>query len=160
MTWLQSVLGIVIVFGVVVFVHEFGHFLAAKLVGVYAPIFSIGFGPTFFRIQPDEGITLLFEAKVPGMQGELRQVSMDFDYCRAFRTESPEAYQRLLLDAMLGDATLFAREDEVVAAWTLITPILEEWERAGEPELYPAGSWGPAGSDALLRADGRAWREV
>ncbi|HEU4560919.1 MAG TPA: glucose-6-phosphate dehydrogenase [Longimicrobium sp.] len=112
------------------------------------------------KIQPDEGITLLFEAKVPGMQGELRQVTMDFEYCRAFKTESPEAYQRLLLDAMLGDATLFAREDEVVAAWTLITPILEEWERAGEPEPYPAGSWGPAGSESLLREDGRAWREL
>ncbi|HET7462971.1 MAG TPA: glucose-6-phosphate dehydrogenase [Longimicrobium sp.] len=112
------------------------------------------------HIQPDEGVTLLFEAKVPGMQGELRQVAMDFDYSRAFKTESPEAYQRLLLDAMLGDATLFAREDEVVAAWTLITPILEEWARAGEPEPYPAGSWGPACSDALIRADGREWREL
>jgi glucose-6-phosphate 1-dehydrogenase len=112
------------------------------------------------QIQPKEGISLLFEAKVPGMRGELRQVSMDFDYSRAFQTESPEAYQRLLLDAMLGDATLFAREDEVVAAWTLITPILEEWERGGEPEPYPAGSWGPACSDDLIREDGRAWREI
>jgi glucose-6-phosphate 1-dehydrogenase len=112
------------------------------------------------QIQPKEGISLLFEAKVPGMRGELRQVSMDFDYTRAFQTESPEAYQRLLLDAMLGDATLFAREDEVVAAWTLITPILDEWARTGEPEPYPAGSWGPACSDALIREDGRAWREI
>jgi glucose-6-phosphate 1-dehydrogenase len=111
------------------------------------------------KIQPQEGISLFFEAKVPGMRGELRQVSMDFDYSRAFQRESPEAYQRLLLDAMVGDATLFAREDEVVAAWTLIAPILEEWARAGEPEPYPAGSWGPACSDRLIREDaGREWR--
>ena len=84
------------------------------------------------------------------------RIAMDFDYA-AFGVDSPEAYQRLLLDAMLGDATLFAREDEVVAAWTLVTPILEEWARAGEPEPYPAGSWGPAGAGRLLREDGRAW---
>jgi glucose-6-phosphate 1-dehydrogenase len=111
------------------------------------------------KIQPQEGISLFFEAKVPGMRGELHQVSMDFDYARAFQRESPEAYQRLLLDAMVGDATLFAREDEVVAAWTLITPILEEWARGGEPEPYPAGSWGPDCSDRLIREDGgREWR--
>lgn len=108
------------------------------------------------RIQPKEGISLFFEAKVPGMVGPLKPVSMDFDYA-AFGVHSPEAYQRLLVDAMLGDATLFAREDEVVAAWTLITPILEEWARAGEPEPYPAGSWGPEGADRLLREDGRTW---
>lgn len=110
------------------------------------------------KIQPNEGISLYFEAKVPGMRGELRPVSMDFDYAHAFNTESPEAYQRLLLDAMVGDATLFAREDEVIAAWTLITPILEEWARGGEPEPYPAGTWGPEGSDRLIREDGREWR--
>jgi glucose-6-phosphate 1-dehydrogenase len=112
------------------------------------------------RIQPQEGISLFFEAKVPGMRGELRPVSMDFDYCEAFGVESPEAYQRLLLDAMLGDATLFAREDEVVAAWTLVEPIIDEWARGGEPEPYPAGSWGPPGADRLLRDDGREWRSA
>ena len=111
------------------------------------------------RIQPEEGISLYFEAKVPGMAGRLKPVTMDFDYCEAFGVESPEAYQRLLLDAMLGDATLFAREDEVTAAWTLITPILDEWERAGDPEAYPAGSWGPAGAERLIEGDGRRWRE-
>ena len=110
-------------------------------------------------IQPEEGISLYFEAKVPGLAGHLRPVSMDFDYCRAFGVESPEAYQRLLLDAMLGDATLFARRDEVEAAWTLVTPILEAWEKEGEPEPYPAGSWGPEGADRLMAADGRRWRE-
>ena len=109
------------------------------------------------HIQPDEGISLFFEAKVPGLRGPLRPVSMDFDYCSAFGAESPEAYQRLLLDAMLGDATLFARRDEVEAAWTLITPILEAWAAGGEPEPYPAGSWGPKGADDLLTREGRSW---
>jgi glucose-6-phosphate 1-dehydrogenase len=108
------------------------------------------------KIQPQEGISLFFEAKVPGLMGHLQPVSMDFDYAQAFGVDSPEAYQRLLLDAMLGDATLFAREDEVVAAWSLITPILEAWAASGEPEPYPAGSWGPPGSDALLGED-RRW---
>ncbi len=111
------------------------------------------------RIQPREGISLFFEAKVPGLLGRLQPVSMDFDYRSAFPdAESPEAYQRLLLDAMLGDATLFARRDEVEAAWTLATPIIEEWERAGRPEAYPAGSWGPEGADRLL-GEGRAWHQ-
>lgn len=109
------------------------------------------------HIQPDEGISLFFEAKVPGLRGPLRPVSMDFDYCRAFGVDSPEAYQRLLLDAMLGDATLFARRDEVEAAWTLVTPILEAWEAEGAPEPYPAGTWGPKGADELLAREGRSW---
>ena len=109
------------------------------------------------RIQPEEGISLFFEAKVPGLSGPLRPVSMDFSYQTSFTGTSPEAYERLLLDAMLGDATLFARCDEVEAAWALVTPILEAWEQQGEPELYPAGSWGPAGADQLLAEDGRAW---
>lgn len=112
------------------------------------------------RIQPKEGISLFFEAKVPGLAGRLQAVSMDFDYATAFGgAESPEAYQRLLLDAMLGDATLFARRDEVEAAWTLVTPILERWEAGGEPEGYPAGSWGPEGADRLLGEDKRSWHQ-
>jgi glucose-6-phosphate 1-dehydrogenase len=109
------------------------------------------------RMQPREGISLFFEAKIPGLTGALQQVSMDFDYRTAFAgAESPEAYQRLLLDAMLGDATLFARRDEVEAAWTLMTPILEVWGAGGEPEPYAAGSWGPPGADRLL-PDGASW---
>jgi glucose-6-phosphate 1-dehydrogenase len=111
------------------------------------------------HIQPDEGISLSFEAKVPGMFGHLKPVSMDFDYCSAFGVKSPEAYQRLLLDAMLGDATLFARSDEVEAAWGLITPILEEWARAGEPDPYRSGSWGPESANQLVAVDGRGWRD-
>jgi glucose-6-phosphate 1-dehydrogenase len=109
------------------------------------------------HIQPDEGISLFFEAKQPGLRGALRPVSMDFDYCKAFGTESPEAYQRLLLDAMLGDATLFARRDEVEAAWTLVTPIAEAWAADGAPEPYPANTWGPKGADELLQREGRSW---
>ncbi|HEX6368785.1 MAG TPA: glucose-6-phosphate dehydrogenase [Longimicrobium sp.] len=109
------------------------------------------------HIQPDEGISLFFEAKQPGLRGVLRPVSMDFDYCKAFGTESPEAYQRLLLDAMLGDATLFARRDEVEGAWTLITPIAEAWAAEGQPEPYPAGTWGPRCADELLSREGRSW---
>jgi len=111
------------------------------------------------HIQPDEGMSLFFEAKEPGIRGPLRAVSMDFDYNRAFGVESPEAYQRLLLDAMLGDATLFARRDEVEAAWTLVTPILEAWERGGQPEEYAPGSWGPRCADALLEQEGRSWHQ-
>ena len=110
------------------------------------------------RIQPDEGISLFFEAKVPGLRGPLHPVSMDFRYQTSFTGPSPGAYERLLLDAMQGDATLFARCDEVEAAWALVDPILRAWEAGGEPESYPAGSWGPDGADRLLAAAGRAWR--
>jgi glucose-6-phosphate 1-dehydrogenase len=96
----------------------------------------------------------------PDAHGGAAGVSMEFDSRETFGVGSPEAYQRLLLDAMLGDATLFAREDEVVAAWTLVTPILEEWARGGEPEPYPAGTWGPPGAERLPREDGREWRAI
>ncbi|HEV2131252.1 MAG TPA: glucose-6-phosphate dehydrogenase [Longimicrobiaceae bacterium] len=111
------------------------------------------------RIQPGEGISLFFEAKVPGLRGPLHPVSMDFSYQTSFSTPSPNAYERLLLDAMLGDATLFSRCDEVEASWALVTPVLEAWEAEGEPEPYPAGSWGPPAADDLLASDGREWRE-
>jgi glucose-6-phosphate 1-dehydrogenase len=110
------------------------------------------------RIQPREGISLFFEAKLPGLTGAMRPVSMDFDYSTAFAgAESPEAYQRLLLDAMLGDATLFARRDEVEAAWTLVTPILNAWEKDGAPEPYPAGTWGPESVERLIGEDSGGW---
>ncbi len=111
------------------------------------------------RMQPNEGITLCFEAKVPGLRGPLHPVALDFTYSNAFSETVPAAYERLLLDAMAGDATLFARRDEVEAAWYLMTPILEAWAAAGEPPLeeYAAGSWGPSGADVLLADDGRRW---
>jgi len=115
------------------------------------------------RIQPDEGITLKFETKVPGMTMESRTVNMDFRYGTAFAEGTSEAYERLLLDCMLGDATLFIRGDETEAAWAALMPVLRHWESA-EPEgsfpNYEAGSWGPAAADALLGKPWRKWRRL
>jgi len=111
------------------------------------------------RIQPDEGISLKFGAKLPGQAIQIRPVSMDFQYGSSFGKKSPEAYERLLLDAMLGDSTLYARGDQVELSWELVMPILECWKNkcTGIPQ-YEAGSWGPQESDALLEKDGRKWR--
>jgi glucose-6-phosphate 1-dehydrogenase len=116
------------------------------------------------RIQPDEGITLRFSAKVPGQSMRIRTVNMDFLYGSAFLKESPEAYERLLLDCMLGDPTLFAREDEVEEAWRFCTAILDGW-RAHPPDPddcpnYEAGSWGPQSSRDFMARDGRQWRRL
>jgi glucose-6-phosphate 1-dehydrogenase len=110
------------------------------------------------RIQPEEGISLKFGAKVPSAGIRLRSVSMDFDYMTSFLVDVPEAYERLLLDCMIGDPTLFTRADEVETAWQLIDPIEAAW-RDDRPELgtYAAGTWGPDASDMLLRKDGREW---
>lgn len=125
------------------------------------------------RIQPDEGIQLRFGAKVPGPTIRIQDVDMDFSY-GSFGDERPEAYERLLLEAALGDTTLFTRRDEVEAAWALMTPVLEAWGRVDTAEgmsggsvgnrqvalcPYAAGSWGPAEADALIERDGRAWRK-
>ncbi|MGC4192749.1 MAG: glucose-6-phosphate dehydrogenase [Thermomicrobiales bacterium] len=111
------------------------------------------------RIQPDEGIALKFAAKVPGPSMQLRPVRMDFLYGQSFGEAGPDAYERLLLDAMLGDPTLFARRDEVETAWTLMQPILDAWEHDAIPTYpYESGTWGPAKSDSMLRREGREWR--
>ena len=113
------------------------------------------------RIQPNDGISLRFAAKVPGTTMQSCPVNMDFDYATAFGVSSANGYERLLLDAMMGDGTLFAHRDGVEATWTLMTPILEAWA-ARPPKDFPnyaAGSWGPEASDALLARDGRKWRE-
>jgi glucose-6-phosphate 1-dehydrogenase len=115
------------------------------------------------RIQPDEGISLRIHAKVPGTSFRIEPVKMDFHYGTSFGRPSPEAYERLLLDAMSGDATLFARSDEVEEAWAFIDPIEEAWHaKKDAPELYfyPAGSWGPEAADNLLARDGSAWRRL
>src|SRR6266850_3554575 len=115
------------------------------------------------RIQPDEGISLRIHAKVPGTSFRIEPVKMDFHYGTSFGKPSPEAYERLLLDAMSGDATLFARADEVEQAWAFIDPIEEAWHaKKDAPELffYPAGSWGPEAADDLLAHDGHAWRRL
>ena len=110
------------------------------------------------RIQPEEGISLKFGAKVPSAGLRIRSVTMDFQYVTSFLVEAPEAYERLLLDCMIGDPTLFTRADEVEAAWKLIDPIEAAW-RSGRPPLglYASGTWGPDEAAQLLRADGREW---
>jgi glucose-6-phosphate 1-dehydrogenase len=120
-----------------------------------------GLGPNtlVLRIQPDEGIALRFGAKVPGQAFRVRSVSMDFAYSAAFVEDTPDAYERLLLDAMVGDPTLFIRADEVEQAWRIVQPVLDVWSDDTTPlARYPAGSWGPREADRLLERDGRRWR--
>ncbi len=119
------------------------------------------------RIQPDEGIMLRFAAKVPELGLDVRSVNMDFAYGLSFTRDAPEAYETLILDAMLGDASLFTRADEVEAAWGIVTPIndvWDEWDREGTPDsdicFYEAGSWGPENADDLIEHDGRRWRRL
>jgi glucose-6-phosphate 1-dehydrogenase len=114
------------------------------------------------RIQPDEGIKLNFGAKIPGPTTNIKPVVMDFNYAENFGKSSANGYERLLLDAMLGDGTLFAERAGVEATWALMTPILEAWEKtaaAGFPN-YESGSWGPEAADDLLRRDGRKWHKL
>jgi glucose-6-phosphate 1-dehydrogenase len=113
------------------------------------------------RIQPDEGISLRFATKVPGQGYAIREVAMDFRYGTEFGSSTPEAYERLILDAMRGDATLFTRADEVEAQWAFIDPILRGWAEQSAPvATYPAGSWGPPEADTMLRPEetGDKWR--
>jgi glucose-6-phosphate 1-dehydrogenase len=112
-----------------------------------------------FRIQPDEGISLCFEAKHPGPKLCMSTVTMTFDYAEAFGVHPPEAYARLFLDVMLGDPTLFARQDWLRASWTFLDPLLDDWAQKGAKGLepYAAGSWGPAKADSLLSQDNRSW---
>ncbi len=114
-----------------------------------------------FRIQPNEGISLSFSAKRPGMQLDLHPVQFDFNYGDAFHKPLPEAYERLLLDALRGDSTLFMRSDELEAAWAFVTPILEAWTTEPDPAFpnYAAGSWGPPEADKLAESVG-GWRRI
>ncbi len=114
------------------------------------------------RIQPDEGITLRFGAKLPGPDMSISPVNMNFSYAEAFGASSANGYERLLLDAMMGDATLFAHRDGVEATWALMTPILKSWAENPIRDLpnYAAGTWGPPTADAMLKADGRRWRKL
>jgi glucose-6-phosphate 1-dehydrogenase len=113
------------------------------------------------RIQPDEGISLCFATKVPGDDLSVGSVTMDFSYAEAFHRAPGEAYEKLLLDAMRGDATLFARRDGDEQSWALVSPLLEAWEASNRaPAPYERGSAGPAGADQLPRRDGRRWRPL
>lgn len=115
-----------------------------------------------FNIQPDEGLALMIQAKKPGPKLCMCDLNLDVSYREAFRTAPPEAYERLLLDCMCGDQTLFLRDDIIEKSWALLMPVLDAWKRGeGSPlELYPAGTWGPPAADALPARDGYAWRDI
>jgi glucose-6-phosphate 1-dehydrogenase len=139
------------------------HFKKAPLVLFNKEAKALDQNVLVIRIQPDEGISLRMQAKMPGTSFRIEPVKMDFHYGTSFGKPSPEAYERLLLDAMGGDATLFARRDEVEEAWAFIDPIEEAWHgKKDAPPLsfYPAGSWGPEEADELLTRDGRTWRRL
>jgi glucose-6-phosphate 1-dehydrogenase len=118
---------------------------------------ELGHNQLVIRVQPDEGVTLKFGSKVPGSSMEVRDVAMDFLYGEQFTESSPEAYERLILDVLLGDATLFPRNDEVEASWKVID-LLEEFWAPSTPYPYRSGEWGPKEADQMLASDGRAWR--
>ena len=111
------------------------------------------------KIQPEEGVTLRFGAKLPGPTMRIGDVEMKFSYCQYFNAEASTGYETLLYDCMIGDASLFQRADNIESAWRIIQPILDDWkEHAGEPlPLYGAGSQGPKEADALIERDGREW---
>lgn len=123
-----------------------------------ASTFDLGANAVVLRIQPHEGMTVRLASKVPGAQMQLRDVSVDFGYGSSFNEESPEAYERLILDALLGDAPLFPHQREVDLSWSILDPVIAHWEAAGAPEGYRPGSWGPDSAHELLARDGRSWR--
>ncbi|MEU5265629.1 glucose-6-phosphate dehydrogenase [Amycolatopsis sp. NPDC021455] len=119
---------------------------------------ELGQNALVIRVQPDEGITLRFGSKVPGTTMEVRDVTMDFGYGHAFTESSPEAYERLILDVLLGEPSLFPVNEEVELSWKILDPILEHWAKEGAPEQYAPGTWGPASADEMLERTGRKWR--
>ena len=121
---------------------------------------ELGQNALVIRVQPDEGITLRFGSKVPGSAMEVRDVNMDFAYGESFTETSPEAYERLLLDVLIGYPPLFPRQEEVELSWMILDPIEEFWAKSATPEQYPAGTSGPPSADEMLARDGRAWRRI
>jgi len=121
---------------------------------------ELGQNAFVIRVQPDEGVTVRFGSKVPGSAMEVRDVNMDFAYGESFTENSPEAYERLLLDVLIGDPPLFPRHREVELSWEVLDPIEQFWAEHGKPEQYPAGSAGPPSAEALMARDGRAWRRL
>ncbi|PKV95562.1 glucose-6-phosphate 1-dehydrogenase [Amycolatopsis echigonensis] len=120
---------------------------------------ELGQNALVIRVQPDEGITLRFGSKVPGTTMEVRDVTMDFGYGHAFTESSPEAYERLILDVLLGEPSLFPVNEEVELSWEILDPVLSHWAKLGTaPEQYPPGSWGPKSADEMLERTGRHWR--
>jgi glucose-6-phosphate 1-dehydrogenase len=134
---------------------------AAHLPFAARDIRMLGHNQLVIRVQPDEGVTLKFGSKVPGSTMEVRDITMDFQYGEAFTEASPEAYERLVLDVLLGDKTLFPDATEVEASWAVVDPMEVAWEHSGtRPEPYRAGEWGPRGAEELLARDGRSWRRA
>ncbi|HEV2452579.1 MAG TPA: glucose-6-phosphate dehydrogenase [Streptosporangiaceae bacterium] len=121
---------------------------------------ELGQNALVIRVQPDEGITVRFGSKVPGSAMEVRDVNMDFAYGESFTESSPEAYERLLLDVLIGDPPLFPRQEEVELSWRILDPIEDFWAEHTKPEPYPAGTVGPPSADTLIAAYGRAWRRL
>jgi len=119
---------------------------------------ELGQNALVIRVQPDEGVTIRFGSKVPGAGMQVRDVTMDFGYGHAFTEASPEAYERLILDVLLGDPPLFPRQEEVELSWKILDPIERFWAAQGQPEQYRPGTWGPVSADELLARDGRVWR--
>lgn len=119
---------------------------------------ALGQNALVIRVQPDEGITIRFGSKVPGIGMQVRDVTMDFGYGHAFTEASPEAYERLILDVLLGDPPLFPRHEEVELSWKILDPIVNFWEKKGKPEQYRPGTWGPMSADEMMARDGREWR--
>jgi glucose-6-phosphate 1-dehydrogenase len=121
---------------------------------------ELGKNALVIRVQPDEGVTVRFGSKVPGSAMEVRDVNMDFAYGESFTESSPEAYERLILDVLIGDPPLFPRQEEVELSWRILDPIEDFWAENTKPEQYAAGGPGPASADALMARDGRAWRRL
>jgi len=119
---------------------------------------DLGKNALVIRVQPDEGITLRFGSKVPGNMMEVRDVNMDFSYGSAFAEDSPEAYERLILDVLLGEPSLFPVNAEVELSWEILDPVLDNWAARGRPDPYESGTWGPASAFEMLSRTGREWR--
>jgi glucose-6-phosphate 1-dehydrogenase len=121
---------------------------------------ELGQNALVMRVQPDEGITVRFGSKVPGTSMEIRDVNMDFAYGESFTETSPEAYERLLLDVLIGDPPLFPRQEEVELSWRILDPITEYWAGRGGLDQYKSGGYGPDSADELMARDGRTWRRL
>ncbi|WP_040836311.1 glucose-6-phosphate dehydrogenase [Nocardia brevicatena] len=119
---------------------------------------ELGENALVIRVQPDEGITMRFGSKVPGSGMEVRDVNMDFSYGESFTESSPEAYERLILDVLLGEPSLFPVDEEVELSWRILDPVLAHWAAGGKPEQYEAGTWGPDSAAEMLARTGREWR--
>ncbi|WP_233608806.1 glucose-6-phosphate dehydrogenase [Nocardia stercoris] len=119
---------------------------------------ELGQNALVVRVQPDEGITLRFGSKVPGSGMEVRDVNMDFSYGESFTESSPEAYERLIFDVLLGEPSLFPVNEEVELSWRILDPVLEHWAETGKPDTYESGTWGPVSADEMLARTGREWR--